>query len=554
MTTETVPAIAVGGLEGLANFLDDLMGGIALISFALSLGALIWNRLVLKALLPPGPGSDRLYRHSLRWLYLGAFALAASHALALAAKAWVLKETLGTLPWAAYTATVQFKAGLIRMLLALGLGWAGRGLLERPEDRLRWRLAWGLMAAVVVCGAWLTHGVGRFEMRELLMSTTVFHQIFGALWFGGVVQLIVFWRVARTDPALRPCWPRAVRRFSALGALAVAGLLLTGIPLAWHFIDNLTALIGTGYGSLLLTKIALMLGALGLAWFNYRAGKRWESQGDDPGLYRTVPHLIEAESFLLVSALFVAATLASQPPAVDIPHLTASPGEVWHMFSPKWPQLASPTHEELLIGEVQRATIVGKEAPVAAAEWSNFNHNVSGLILTAMALVALGGYLFRWRWADYWPAGFIVLGIFLFFRSDAQAWPLGPLGFWESTFGDGEIFQHRLATLLAFVLGGLEIRARTNPAARRLRYLFPILCAVGGILLLTHAHGGFELKTEYLIQSTHTVMGLLAIFMAAGRWLELKLQPPVSVWAGMVAMGSMTLIGLLLMFYDEPLY
>ncbi|HEB77310.1 MAG TPA: copper resistance protein [Methylothermaceae bacterium] len=554
MATETAPPIAVGGLEGLANFIDDLMGGIALISFALSLGALIWNRLVLKSLLPPGSGSERLFRHSLRWLYLGAFALGASHGVALLAKAWVLKETLGVLPWAAYTATVQFKAGLIRMLLALALGLVGRGLVRSLENATRWHLVWSLMAAIVICGAWLTHGVGRFEMRELLMATTVLHQLCGALWFGGVVQLIVFWRVARTDPVLQPCWPRAVRRFSTLGALAVAGLLFTGIPLAWHFIDNFTALIGTGYGSLLLTKIALMLGALGLAWFNYQAGKRWERQGQNPSLYRTIPHLIEAESFLLVSALFVAATLSSQPPAVDIPHLTASPGEVWHMFSPKWPQLTSPTHEELLIGEIQRATIVDKEAPVFATQWSNFNHNVSGLILTIMALIGLAGYWLRWRWPKYWPAGFIVLGVFLFFRSDAQAWPLGPLGFWESTFGDGEIFQHRLATLLTFILGGLEIRARTNLAAHRLRYLFPILCAVGGILLLTHAHGGFELKTEYLIQSTHTVMGLLAIFMAASRWLELKLEPPASVWAGMVSMGSMTLIGLLLMFYDEPLY
>ncbi|BCX89157.1 copper resistance protein D [Methylomarinovum tepidoasis] len=552
---ETIrPAIAVGGLEGLANFLDDLMGGFALISFALSLGALLWSRWILAPVVPESQVKERLARYSLQWLYIGAFALAASHAVALIAKGWVLKETLGVLPWGAYLGTVQFKAGFIRMLLAFALGFAGRSLISHPHDPLRWRLIWGLMVAITVCGAWLTHGVGRFEARTLLMTMTVIHQVAGALWFGGVVQLIVFWRVLQKAPELKPYWPRVIRRFSTWGALAVFGLLTTGIPLAWHYIDSLTALIGTGYGSLLLTKIALMLGALGLAWLNHRAGRRWEQRGDDPALYRTIPHLIEAESFLLVSALFVAATLSSQPPATDIPQLTASAEEVWHMFSPKWPTLTSPSHEALLVGEAQRATIVGKEAPIAATEWSNFNHNVSGLFLTVMALTALAGYLFRWRWTRYWPAGFIALGVFLFFRSDAQAWPLGPLGFWESTFGDGEILQHRLATFLVLVLGGLETRARTSPKAAHLRYMFPILCAVGGILLLTHAHGGFELKTEYLIQSTHTVMGLLAIFMAAGRWLELKLEPPASTWAGIASMASMLLIGLLLMFYDEPLY
>jgi hypothetical protein len=37
------------------------------------------------------------------------------------------------------------------------------------------------------------------------------------------------------------------------------------------------------------------------------------------------------------------------------------------------------------------------------------------------------------------------------------------------------------------------------------------------------AHLPFEIKTDYLIQSTHLVMGLLAVIMAVGRWLELRL-------------------------------
>lgn len=558
--------LAVGGLQGLANFLDALMGGIGLISFSIALGAWAFARFILKPLLPQGEGTAKLIAFSLRWLYLGAFTLAASHAVALLAKAWVLMETLGHLPLAAYLGTTQFQAGFARMLLALSLGIASKNLLREPSPRpdappsptgrgdKGWRWVFGLLTAVAVCGAWLTHAVGRFEDREILMLFTLIHQVAGALWFGGVVQLIVFWRTARHQPQLRSLWPKVLSRFSALGITAVAALLLTGLPLAWSYVGDFNALIGTGYGSLLLTKVVLLTIALGFAWINYRAGKRWQQGQPDPLLYKTIPHLIEAESFILVSLLFVAATLSSQPPAVDIPQLTASPGEVWHMFSPKWPQLTSPSHEELLIGEVQRATIVGKEPPVAASQWSNFNHNVAGLFLTVMAAVALVGYFWQARWSRYWPAGFIGLGIFLFFRSDAQAWPLGPLGFWESTLGDGEILQHRIATLLAFVLGTLEIRARTQETARNLRYLFPVLCAFGGILLLTHSHAGFELKTEYLIQSTHTVMGLLAVILAAARWLELKLDPSAASWAGITAMGSMGLIGLILMFYDEPLY
>ena len=549
-----MPTTVTGGLQGLADFLDSFMGGFGLISFSIALGSLIWVAFILKALPLSRDDKDLLSSHSLRWLSASAYVLAATHAITIIAKGVVLKDTLGYLPLEAYMGTTQFQAGIVRMSLSLGLAMTGRRLLNRQHSFLLYALVWGLMAAIVVTGAWLTHGVGRFENRELLMALTIVHQIAGAIWFGCVVQLIVFWRWVKRHPQEQPLWPQALRRFSILGASSVAVILLTGIPLAWSYVDNLVALIGTGYGSLLLIKSTLLLTALGLAWINHRAAKRWESERSYPVVFRAIPHVIEAESFLLISIMFVAATLSSQPPAVDIPQLIAAPSEVWQMFSPKIPSLVSPSHEELMIGEVQRATIVGKEAPIFAVEWSNFNHNVSGLILTVMAAVALIGYLFKARWAYYWPAGFIVLGIFIFFRSDAQAWPMGPMGFWESTFGDGEILQHRLATLLTFLLGGLEIRARTNPQARKLRYMFPILCALGGILLLTHSHSGFELKTEYLIQSTHMMMGLFAIFMAASRWLELKLDPPYATWAGVVSTISMGLVGLIMVFYDEPLY
>jgi putative copper resistance protein D len=550
-----MPTLAVGGIEGLADFLDALMGGVGLISFSLALGALVWASLALKPLLARGEkDAPYLIALSLRWLSLGAIWLAASHAVALLAKAFVLKETLGYLPLAAYLGTIQFKAGCVRMILSLSLGLVTKKHLTRPNDPLLWRLVLVLMAGVILSGAWLTHAVGRLEHREILMFLTLLHQLAGAVWFGGVVQLIVFWRATRRHPGLSSLWPEALGRFSSLGIAAVSVLALTGIPLALNYVDDFSALIGTGYGSLLLTKIALLAIALGFAWLNHMSAKRWEQGNRVLSLYQTVPHLIEAESFILVSLLFVAATLSSQPPAVDIPQLVASPSEVWHMFQPKWPQLTSPTHAELLLSEAQRATIVGKQPPVAASQWSNFNHNVSGLFLTAMAAVALLGYLRPYHWPKYWPAGFIGLAVFLFFRSDAQAWPLGPIGFWESTLGDGEILQHRIATLLAFGLGTLEVRARTRETAHKLRYLFPVLCAFGGILLLTHSHAGFELKTEYLIQSTHTVMGFLAVVMAAARWLELKLTPPASTWAGITAIGAMGLIGLILMFYDEPLY
>ena len=77
--------------------------------------------------------------------------------------------------------------------------------------------------------------------------------------------------------------------------------------------------------------------------------------------------------------------------------------------------------------------------------------------------------------------------------------------------------------------------------------------SAGGIMLLTHSHVGFQASSAFLIQVSHTSMGLLAIIMACGRWLELRLEPPVASWAGLVSVSAMFSIGLLLLFYREPL-
>jgi putative copper resistance protein D len=555
-------------MQGLANFIDDFLGGLILISYALVVGSLLWSAFILR-IWSGAIAGDAIVRRGVAVLRAGAIALAVTLGTKLVIKGLVLFSVLGDFPIAAYMGTVQFKAGLLRLLLSLAIiALAGKLRLE-PGQRTFWNLVAALMVPLVVSGAWLVHGVGRFEDREQLMAMTVVHQFAAAVWFGGVAQLLSLWHMSRNDAEAKALWPIAITRFSWLGVSSVALLLLTGLPLAWTYIGSWDGLFGTGYGALVVTKIILLAVALGFAYINHKAGRLWLKQRQTAGIIQKVPHYIEAETFILVGVLFIAATLSSQPPSVDIQELSASVSEVAHMFAPRLPKLTSPTHEQLLAGEAGRVAVVGKVPSVAATEWSDYNHNISGLFLTGMGLIAMLSYLRgpAFRWAHYWPLGFVGLSLFLFFRSDAETWPLGPIGFWESTFGNGEVFQHRIATLLAFALGVMEVRTRTrkDEKGQRLRYLFPMLCAFGGILLLTHAHAEFELKSEYLIQSTHTAMGLLAVVMASGRWLELRLAGADGQAesaggslegriAGFVAILAMFAIGNVLMFYREPLF
>jgi putative copper resistance protein D len=397
------------------------------------------------------------------------------------------------------------------------------------------------------------------------MSLTVLHQVAAAIWIGSVFQLVNLWVLRHQQKVPDSYWPLLLRKFSPYGIGAVFAILLSGLPIALQYIDTINGLIGTGYGNLLTVKIVLLCIALGYAWLNRTAVVQYGFTGNDYALRHRVPYYIEAETFVLITLLFTAASLASQPPAIDIPDLTASWQEVLGTFKPQVPLTQSPSHTELIAGEAGRVAIVGKVPSVAATEWSNYNHNVAGIFLTTMSFFAMLSYLRQLAalekvrsalaFTQYWPIGFVCLGIFLFFRSDAETWPLGPIGFWDSTFNNGEVLQHRIATLLVFLLGIFELRARfSKNAGNKTIYAFPVLSAFGGLMLLTHSHVGFEPKSAFLIQVGHTAMGVFSLILACGRWLELKLDKPGKNIAGFVSVAALFLIGIILMFYREPLY
>jgi putative copper resistance protein D len=99
----------------------------------------------------------------------------------------------------------------------------------------------------------------------------------------------------------------------------------------------------------------------------------------------------------------------------------------------------------------------------------------------------------------------------------------------------------------------LAARVTKNPDSK-LPYVFPILAAFGGLMLLTHSHVGFQAKSAFLIQVGHTSMGIFALILSCGRWLELKLDSPGKDIAGFISVFALFQMGLILMFYLEPLY
>ncbi len=554
-------------MAGIADFLDSLIGGFALICFAFAIGSLFWGLFVLRPWRYEASYSDLLLETTVKMLYLGSFALAGTQLFKIILKIWLMTAILDKSPFPEFAATTQFIGGIIRTLLTLALATYGYKVLsQHPFSQRHWQITALVALPMVISGAWLVHAAGRFDHPYLLMGLTVVHQL-AAAWVGGVFHLLNIWRLRRKQQIPVELWPLLLKRFSSFGMASVGVILLTGLPMALQYIDSWDGFIGTGYGNLLTVKIILLGLALSLAWLNKSSVEAYFITRNSHTLRFRLPYYLEAEAFVLITLLFTAASLASQPPAIDIPNLTATWQEALTMFAPQWPRTASPSHQALIAGEAGRIAIIGQIPSEAATDWSNYNHNIAGIFLTTMSFVAMLSYIKRLPNAlagaesylayltRYWSLGFVGLGIFLFFRSDAETWPLGPIGFWESTFNNGEVLQHRIATLLVFVLGVLELIARLpRNQNNRLPYFFPLLAGFGGLMLLTHSHIGFQPKSAFLIQIGHTLMGVFSLILACGRWLELKLDKPGKDIAGFISVAALFQIGLILMFYREPLY
>ena len=213
------------------------------------------------------------------------------------------------------------------------------------------------------------------------------------------------------------------------------------------------------------------------------------------------------------------------------------------------PRLSSPPVSDLLAVAAPIDDTLAVRQPEEYA-WSEFNHNMSGMFVFAMGLLAVLEHTGKAPWARHWPLLFLGLAAFMFLRNDPRAWPLGPAGFWESMLLP-DVLQHRIAVLVVIGLGVFKWMARTRRLQSRWRFVFPLLCAFAGTILLTHSHAMFDLKAEFLTEVTHAPLGIFAVVSGWGRWLELRLPREDQRLPGWIWSTAFVMIGLTLLFYRE---
>lgn len=167
---------------------------------------------------------------------------------------------------------------LIRLLITVATGfiladlWVG--LQKDGRKTLRgWEWWFGLLlgGGLALTSSLVSHSAAL--ARDALPATAIdpAHTLAAGIWVGGLVYLVLaLWQARhRLAPESRT-WLNLnlILNFSALAALSVGILTVSGGYLAWQHVGSWTSLVGTAYGRALLVKLGLALVTFAIAGVN----------------------------------------------------------------------------------------------------------------------------------------------------------------------------------------------------------------------------------------------------------------------------------------------
>lgn len=541
------------------GFLTVMLRGMSLTAQSLACGGAIFIAFLA---LPLGPGLEATGQRILRQCgfltVISAFALVVVEIITLAIQVAILTGTLNiTLNDAVGAGFVQFNSLVTLAAFAIGVF-----CLKPAKPQIYGALAAVLLLMAASVGT--SHAAARVEDRALLLVAAAFHQLGAAVWIGGVPYFLI--ALARSQDG--KAWRRIGKRFSQMSMVGVGLIALGGIAMAIPYIGSLEAIYGTAYGVMVGTKVVLFAGLLFLGAMNFRLVERLRANPLTP--ITRLRRFAEVEIGVGITVLFAAASLTSLPPAIDLTNDRATWSEIVERMTPRMPTLDSPDHDGLAIPALQakldaQAEAEKRTAPMAfvpgagelpprnAADiaWSEYNHHWAGIFVLAIGLLSILEKTGRAPWAKHWPLLFLGLAGFLFLRSDPEVWPMGDIGFFVS-LRDPEVVQHRIMVVLIVLFAIFEWRVRAGGLKNsRAELVFPLICAIGGALLLTHSHAVANIKEQLLIEWSHVPLALAGLTAGWSRWLELRLAAPGNRLPGRVWPVCLVLVGVILLSYRE---
>jgi copper resistance protein D len=529
-------------------------------ALSLSLEALTVGGVILLLFVAPAGSAEAAARETVRkFVSWFALALAITQALSAAESAVMLIGGSGPgapgVPLGDVIAASFFRADCVLAAAALVLFFILR--LRRGATWAAALLAMAILSASIA----LSHAASRVDDRPLLLALTAAHHLGAAAWIGGMASLLVAIRNSEDSRRIHAM----AERFSTMAIVSVATLVLAGVGMAWFYVGSWSGMYGTSYGFMVLAKAYLLLLALALGASNYFLVRRTRS--DAAPVLKRLRRFSEVEIGLGFTALLAAASLTSQPPAIDLTkHDVLTGHEIELRERWEWPALHSPRHSDLpprvtLKQHLEETSFSGgSENDFMNQKWSEYNHQWSGLIVLAAGLLAFVSRFKGQGWARNWPLLFFGLAVFIVLRGDPETWPMGERSFWAS-FAESDVLEHRLFAVLITAFAIFEWAVETGRLKSHLAALvFPGICALGGALLITHTHGTGDLTGELYAEYSHTPIALLGATAGWGRWLELRAPQEDGAGdqrSGIVRVASwiwpvcLVLVGLILLNYRE---
>jgi copper resistance protein D len=543
-------------LLGIFGFLVVLLRAAILCFQSVTIGGILFFTLVARG---EDQRSESLLHSAWKLIRWTAIGLAATQLFFVIANSLVLRATVD-IPLSEVVGANFVWAGAIAILAGIAIAVSSAKLRERLPQLLL------IPAAVMLASSVMTsHSASRMDNRPLLVTLTVVHYLATASWIGGLPFLLLAMKKLPDGEAKKI----VVRRFSRLAQISVALLVLAGLGMSWAYVGSVDAIYGTAYGVMVSAKVVLLLCLLVLGAANYYIVKGIGSANDGIGV-KSLVRFGEAEIGIGLTVILAAASLTSQPPGVDLTQDRVSMHEITTRFAPRLPRFETPRESdfyksaELVYNQAKAAgevvtppSVPGEKVwhPDDAEDiaWSEYNHNWAGLIVLMMGLLAMLSRVKYFEWAKIWPLMFLGLAIFLFFRADPENWPLGPRSFWKS-FGVADVLQHRMAVVLIIVFAIFQYRVETGRLkSMRAALVFPVVCALGGVVLLTHTHALGNVKEEMLAELSHTPLAIFGIVAGWSRWLELRLpgENPAHKYLKWIWPVCFIFVGLILLDYHE---
>ncbi len=273
----------------------------------ISLALLVGAALVLSVLWP-----DRLDRRgAVRLLWIGAIAVAVTSLLEVVLEVWYVSGPLDEVGWSQartvmlnqYGAAHSVRIGVALaapLLLSPLIYGAGR----RPAQIL------AMMVGVLGLATWPASGhPAASPVPALSLVADLTHLAAMSVWLGGLAMLAAF-LLPKAHPSelagIVPIWSRWAQ-------VAVSVLLATGVVQSLIEVGSVDGLFATGYGWMVVAKVGLLAGVLGLAWQSRRLVSRVAAHA--AGAAARLRGLVLAEASGIAVVLAVASVLVQTPQA-----------------------------------------------------------------------------------------------------------------------------------------------------------------------------------------------------------------------------------------------